>query len=61
MPDIKAIHERSVEQRREAQYKTLQEWDTGKITGQECIEKIVMLEKFIPLNQKIIHGNLPAQ
>lgn len=44
----------STSEKRLLQYKTLLSWSTGKITGVECIEKILELEKLIFINESII-------
>ena len=50
------IKEISLDKRRELQYAAILEWDKGKLSGTECIERIVDLEKLVFLDPKIIHG-----
>lgn len=57
MSRVKEIKERSTDRRRELQYKVLKDWDMGKLTGLDCIQRIIDLEKIVPLNKDIILGD----
>ena len=44
---VKQMQKLSLEARRERQYSILKDWDQSKMTGRQCIERIVDLEKII--------------
>jgi len=48
--------DRMIKRRRALQAKALEAWDAGKITGLECIEEIIELEKIIPMDRSVIKG-----
>lgn len=52
-PLAKDLQERSLEERRQRQFLQLKNWDMGKITGVQCIENIVNLEKIVFLGDGI--------
>lgn len=52
-----SIKERSLDKRRDLQFHILVDWNNGKLTGDECIERIVELEKLVFLDKNIIHGD----
>jgi hypothetical protein len=58
MSNLELIRERSIKVRRKLQYQVLKQWDQGKITGLDCINKIVDFEKLIYLNKDIITGSV---
>ncbi len=57
MSRVENVHKRMINQRREMQYKVLVQWDRGKISGIDCIEQILELEKIIPFTKEIIKGS----
>ena len=42
------------EKRRELQYMIMKQWSAGKMTGRDCLEQIISLEKIIFLDEKTI-------
>ena len=48
------ILENAIERRRQLQTNTLYEWDKGKLTHRQCIEKILDLEKLISIDTSIL-------
>ena len=56
------MHKLSLEARRERQYSVLKDWDQSKMTGRQCIERIVDLEKIIYIdNHELRKNNGPVQ
>jgi hypothetical protein len=49
----KRVLEEATKERRLRQYSEMKKWDVGKITGIECIENIIELEKIIFIGNKI--------
>lgn len=47
------VLEEATKERRLRQYSEMKKWDIGKITGIECIENIIELEKIIFIGNKI--------
>lgn len=46
----------SQKQKRVLQYRTLRGWSEGKLTGIDCIEKILEYEKLIFINESILEA-----
>lgn len=47
------VLEEATKERRLRQYSEMKKWDIGKITGIECIENIIELEKIVFIGNKI--------
>lgn len=50
---VQEIHERCIEERRNRQLNILKKWDMGKLTGRQCIESIIELEKMLYIGNQI--------
>ena len=50
---------RAVELRRSMQLEALLQWDRGFSTSRECIEKVVELEKIIPIDPMLLKDKKP--
>ena len=60
-PIAKQVQERSLHERRQRQFIQLKNWDAGKISGTQCIENIVNLEKIVFVGDmiKVIRKGAP--
>ena len=47
------VLEEATRERRLRQYSEMKKWDIGKITGIECIENIIELEKIVFIGNKM--------
>lgn len=48
----KVVVDKALEHRRDMQFDILELWGDGRITGTECIERILELEKIVPVDFK---------
>lgn len=52
----KKILDSAIEKRRDLQSNILFEWDKGKLTHRQCIERILDLEKIISIDTSILRN-----